>query len=317
MMLRALVVFAPALLLTVQAVAVPARISPSDIFDLRTVSDPQISPDGKRVAYVVHFADIMTDRRYSNVWIVNFDGTGNRPLTAGNFADSSPRWSPDGGRLAYLSDREGPAQVFLYWMDTWQSSKVTNLQQPPSALSWSPDGKQIAFIANVPEALRKLGSSMPAPPPGAKWADPPKIIDKMVYRFNGAGYLKPGYTQVFAVSTDGRTPRQISSGNFQHGSVGGPGTAPVWTPDGKSILISANRHDDAEYAPMDTDLYEFSVTDGAVKALTNRKGPDSSPAISPDGRYIAYVGFDDRFQGHQTTQLYLMNRDGSKPRLLS
>jgi acylaminoacyl-peptidase len=300
------------------AVSGPAKhIGLEDVFQLRTVASPEISPDGKRIVYVVNFADIQSDSRYSNLWIVNFDGSGNRPITSGNHHDSSPKWSPDGSRLAFTSDREGSAQIFEWWPDSGQITRMTNLTEGPGAFSWSPDGKQIAFLALQPEKPRKLGN-LPVPPEGAKWADPARIIDRMVYRFDQVGYLKPGYTQLFVMSTDGQTPRQISSGHFNLGGPGGGGgSAPVWSPDCKSIILSANRHDDAEYDPVNTEVYEFSVADGSVKALTDRKGPDGSPVLSKDGRRIAYTGFDDQHQGYQVSKLSVMFRDGSKSRVLT
>lgn len=295
----------------------PQRISPMDVFEIRTVADPQISPDGKRIAYMVNFADIRTDTRYSNLWIVNFDGSDNRPITSGNFHDSSPRWSPDGTRIAFLSDHDGSPQIWEYWVDNGRAARITDVVNAPAGISWSPDGRQIAFLSLVEGQAPTLGK-LPTPPTGAKWAEPARITDKLVYRFDQVGYLKPGYQQLFVVAADGRTPRQISSGNYNLGGVGlGGAVHPVWSPDGKSILLSANRHPDAEDNPENTEVYEFSVADGSVKALTNRYGPDDSPAISRDGQTIAYVGFDDRHQGYQVTELYAMARDGSNSRVLT
>ncbi len=294
----------------------PKPLAVSDEFNLENATDPQISPDGRKVIYVRRFNDIMSDKRYSSLWIINFDGSDHRPLTTGNYEDSSPRWSPDGTQIIYISDRDGSPQVYRRWMDTGQTAKVTSLTAPPSGIAWSPDGKMISFTALVPETPRKI-AAMPAPPAGAKWADPPVVIDRMVYRFNGPGYLKPGYTQLFVVPAEGGTPRQISSGNFQHGGIAFRTSEAVWTPEGKSLLISVNRRPDYELEPLDTEVYEFSAADGSVKALTHRMGPDDHPAVSPDGRRIAYVGFDDTYQGYQVTRLYVMNRDGSGSRLLS
>jgi acylaminoacyl-peptidase len=132
-----------------------------------------------------------------------------------------------------------------------------------------------------------------------------------VFRADGEGYLEEGFSQVFVLPAEGGTPRQISSGAFHHEAQ------PVWTPDGKYLLISANRHENWEKEPMDSEIYEIAVGDGAIRALTSRKGPDHSPAISPDGRLIAYLGFDDKYQGYQVTHLYVMNRDGSGSRLVA
>src|SRR5215831_2788370 len=190
-----------------------------DIFNLQTASDPQISPDGQRIVYVRGFADIMTDRRHANLWIINADGTNHRPLTSGVSNDSSPRWSPDGTRIAYISGEDGRSQIFVRWMDTGQTARITALESAPSGIEWSPDGKQISFTTFVPSEPIKL-AQMPKMPPGAEGAAPPVIYDKPVYRFNAAGYLKPGYTHVFVVSAEGGTPRQITNGSFH---FGGPG----------------------------------------------------------------------------------------------
>ncbi len=291
-------------------------LQPTDIFELEFATDPQISPDGKQIVYVRQFSDIMSDRRYSNLWIINFDGSGHRPLTTGNYRDFSPRWSPDGSRLLYISDRDGALQIYVRWMDTGQTAKLTNLQEAPSGIAWSPDGKQISFATLVPAAGTKL-AEVPAAPPGAKWAEPARVVDRLVYRFNAAGYLKPGFVHLFVIPAEGGTPRQISSGNFHHGGPGVRASEAVWTPDGKYLLMSANRRPEWEDEPANSEVYEFSVADGAVRALTNRKGPDDLPVISPDGAHIAYVGFDDRYQGYQLPRLYLMKRDGSGARVLT
>jgi dipeptidyl aminopeptidase/acylaminoacyl peptidase len=292
------------------------KLSPMDEFQIQLPTDPQISPDGKKIVYVRRFADPMTDRRYSNLWIVNSDGTDHRPLTSGNRGDASPRWSPDGTRIAYLSDADGKQQIYIRWMDTGQTARVTNLDQSPDAIAWSPDGKMLSFSALVPGKGPHL-ADLPAPPSGAKWADPPTAYDRLVYRFNGSGYLKPGFAQIFVVSAEGGSPRQISNGNFPNGGDEfGPNRA-CWTPDGKYLLVSANRHAESDHAFFDTEVYEFSVADGSLRALTNRKGPDNSPIVSPNGKWIAYTGYDDRLQGHQTTKLYLMNRDSSTSHSIS
>jgi len=118
----------------------PDRLTPSDIFNLEMATDPQISPDGEKIVYVREFSEIMSDKRCSNLWIINFNGSENRPLTAGNFSDNSPRWSGDGKRIVYVSDRGGTPQIYLRWTDTGQTAKLTNLQTPPLSISLSPDG---------------------------------------------------------------------------------------------------------------------------------------------------------------------------------
>lgn len=286
------------------------HLQPMNVFDLEYASDPQITPDGEQVVYVRNFMDIMEDQRQTNLWLVRSDGSQHRPLTSGNYRDFSPRWSPDGTKLLYASNREAGTQLFLRWMDTGQVAKLTNLIQSPRSLSWSPDGKWIAFTMEVVNAPPTL-VQMPKKPKGAEWAEPAKYIDALQYRFDGAGYLDNSYTHVFVLSAEGGTPRQLTYGENDFGG------SLSWTPDSRYLLLSANLHENGNLEqPLNSDIYELDVTDGSIQALTDRNGPDQSPQVSPDGQLIAYLGFDDRHQGYQVTKLYLMNRDGSNPQEL-
>ncbi len=282
----------------------------TDIFDMEYVSDPQVSPDGSRIAYVRHFKDIMTDRNLSNLWLVNADGTGNRPLTTGNHVAGSPRWSHDGSKLAFRSNMaDNKMKLYLMWMDTRETMALTNSDQAPGAPVWSPDDRSLAFGMFVPgEAASPI--KLPPKPEGAKWNDPPKFIDKLNYRGDGQGYLKTGYEQLFVLSTDGGTPRQLTSAPHDHGM-------PEWSADGKHLFFTANLRDNADYDPRNSEIYRLELGSGAVTPLTDRQGPDFSPLLSPDGTQIAYLGFDDRYQGYQVTQLYVMDVSGANAKLVS
>jgi len=292
-----------------------AAISPftaSDVFSLEWAADPQISPDGRQIVYARSFMDVKADRRRANLWLVDTEGTSHRPLTSGATTDSNPRWSPDGRRIAHVShDSDGSAQIYVRWLDTSATFRVAQLTETPNELTWSPDSEWLAFTMAVPDESDPLEVKLPQAPEGAQWAEPPKVIDRLVYRFDGRGFLPDAYTQVFVVPADGGSPRQLTRGAFDHnGGI-------AWLPDGKSLLVSANRRSGAEYEPLERDIYEVSLAEGTVRQLTDRQGPDANPVPSPDGRMIAYVGFDDRRQGYQVTQLYVMNRDGSEPRALT
>ena len=126
------------------------RLHSIDVFQLEYADDVQISPDGNRIVYVRVSHDIMTDRARRNLWMVNADGTNNRPLRSEIRSFSSPRWSPDGTRVAYVSAAEGSPQLYVRWMDSGQTALLTNLVEPPGAIAWSPDGKSIAFTQLVP-----------------------------------------------------------------------------------------------------------------------------------------------------------------------
>ena len=127
----------------------------------------------------------------------------------------------------------------------------------------------------------------------------------MVIRVDGEGYLSNTFTQLFVVPSDGGPARQFTHGDFDHQGE------PSWTRDGKSILIAANRRADADFEPIDTEIYRVDLADGSIHALTDRRGPDQSPIVSPDGKHVAYLGFDDKRLGYQPTELYVMDFDGS------
>ncbi len=286
------------------------RFQMADVFELEYASDPQISPDGTQVVYVRNFMDVMKDVSRSSLWSVTSDGSAHRPLTEGNGSQQHPRWSPDGTRLAYVATVNGSPQLHLRWSDTGQTARLTQLTRPPTSLTWSPDGKWIAFSMLVPEEVEPL-VKMPKAPKDAEWAAPAKVVRQFTYRFDGKGYLEDGYQQIFVVSSEGGTPRQLTFGPYHH--EGGF----AWTPDSEYLILSANRQKDWELDPRESELYELKLSDGSIRRLTNRKGPDMDPTVSPDGTHIAYIGFDDELLGYQIAELYVMSRSGDQPRSLT
>jgi len=295
--------------LSFSAVAQSDVLSSKDYFDMEYIGDVQISPDGSKIVYVRSFFDIMTDSQYSNIWIVNFDGTGNRPLTSGRFYDGSPRWSHDGSNLIFMSNRSGSGQIHRLWIDTRQIDVVTNLSTSPGSISMSPDGKYITFTQHVRSAPSRI-AELPSPPAGARWAKPAEVVDRYLYRGRGLSNYT-GYTHQYVVPAWGGTPRKVTSGDFDYYG------AAEWSKDGKSILLSVNKGDEFDFIGYQKDIYEFSIADGSFKRLTDRIGPENSPVISPDGKYIAYTGFDNKYQAYQVSGLYVMNQDGSNQRLIS
>lgn len=276
--------------------------TPMDIFELEYALDPQISPDGRRVAYVRQSLDIMTDNALPNIWIVDADGNNHRPLLSGAGSYSDPLWSPTGDRLLYVASAgERGAEIHVRWMDTGQTALLTNLASGPEALSWSPDGKSIAFQMFVESPGLELAKA-PSKPEGAEWAAPVKIISELPYRIDGAGYLTTGFTHLFVVPADGGTPRQLTVGDFNH-------TGPMsWSPDSEEIVFSANRVENPIDDPQEAEVWIIDVGSGAMTQLTDRDGPDVAPVMSPDGKRIAYLGFDDqKFSNHQF-DAYVLDR---------
>ena len=275
--------------------------------DWEWVANPQISPDGSQIIYTRSWVDKIDDRRASEVYIMNADGSRKRRLTDG----SSPKWSPSGDRILFTrqGDTEG-TQIFVRWMDAeGAETQVTRLENSPGSIEWSPDGKQIAFSMSV-DSDHPWPISLPGRPDGAKWTEAPKVVDRLVYRRDRRGYIDEGYTHLFVVPADGGTARQLTDGDWNHNGV-------AWTPDGAEILFTSLRVENAEHEWRQSDIYSVSVGSGAITRLTDRSGPDGSPVPSPDGRLIAFTGNDLTTDTYITRKLYMMNRDGSNVRMIS
>ncbi|MFT6402923.1 MAG: Tol biopolymer transport system component, partial [Pseudohongiellaceae bacterium] len=277
-----------------------------DVFELEVVTDPQISPAGNQIVYVRRSSDIMTDRARSNIWIVDTDGENHRPLLSGVQSYTSPRWSPTGDRMAYISNSEGGGwELYVRWMDTGQTALLSNLAETPSGLVWSPDGTMLAFSALVKSESESLATA-PTKPEGAQWAPPAILIENLNYRVDGKGYLTPGYDHIFVIPADAGSPRQITTGDFNHrGTV-------AWAPDGESIVLSSNRNSDWRLKGQNRDLWSVSVLNGGMSQLTFRDGPEHSPSFSPDGVKLVFLGYEDKKMGYHNSVVSLMDlADGS------
>jgi len=277
---------------------------PIDVFDLEYVSNPQISPNGDKVLYQRNFNDIMTDESFSNIWLIDYDGKNNRPITTGNFKDNSPKWSNQGDKFLFKSNREGKSQIFLFDLKNNSIQKLTNFQYSIESTQWSPDDNYILFSSFI-DSERDTLIEMPDKPKGAKWNDPPVEISDLNYRYDSSGFRKPGEVQFFTIPTNGGTPRQIS--NIKPEKTAGQG---VWLGNDK-IIFSANLNEDSDYNTNNSEIYILSLDTGEHEALTSRNGPDFSPKVSHDNSMIAYLGYDDEYLGYQQNSIYIMNSDGS------
>ncbi len=281
-----------------------------DIFDLEWALNPQISPDGRQVLYTRLSMDIMKDRPVSHVWIIDADGGNHRPVLSGTASYSNVRWSPDGTRIAYVSSADSRgAELFVRWMDTGQTALLSNLPSSPGSISWSPDGKHLAFQMFVEDKPASLASP-PARPEGAEWAAPVKVIDKYPYRADGPGYLDVGFNHLFVIPAEGGSPRQLTSGDHNHGGV------LSWSPDSSMIAFSANRKDPIE-DPFESEIWTVDVASGELTQRTDKNGPDTSPQFSPDGESIAYLGIEDQRMGYHNAHVYLLDIDSGETRNLT
>jgi dipeptidyl aminopeptidase/acylaminoacyl peptidase len=279
--------------------------------EMESIRSPNISPDGMHILFTRGWIDKKSDRSRSNLWIVDTAGKRVRELTHGNWRDFSPVWSPDGKKIAFLSDRDETTQIHVMWLDTREVAQLTHLDRSPESLRWSPDGKKLTFTLFIPDDKSILPVKLPKKPKGAKWAKPAVIVDRLSWSRDGRGPTPKGYSHIFVINAElGGTPRQITSGDYSHSD-------PQWSQDGKKIYFSSIRKPDAEYLRGDSEIYSVELSTLKIKALTNRKGPDRGPRISPDGKWIAYTGYDDKNYTSHLSNLYLMDLKGAKKSILA
>lgn len=281
-----------------------------DVFDLQYAQDPQISPDGEWVVYRRMAFDVMKDRAWGNLWLLKSDGSQHQKLTSREVSESSPKWSPKGDRIVFSSSTDEGSEIYVYWVNTGKLARISQLPFSPSSLTWSPDGRQLAFSMNV-EAKAPVLAKMPKKPKGAKWAEAPRITDRVYHEADGRGYIKPGFNHIFVMPSNGGAPRQITSGDWHH-----RGTL-SWASNASKIFFSGNRSENWEYDFRNSEIYSVDVQSGDIVAITDRDGPDYSPQVSPDGKHIAYIGIEDKREAYQTRLLHIMNVDGSNKKPIS
>jgi dipeptidyl aminopeptidase/acylaminoacyl peptidase len=276
-------------------------------WEYETVENPQPSPDGSQVIFTRQAFDKLNDRRDSALWIMQADGSRPRFLVKG----ANARWSPVGDRIAYTAQGEPKGtQIFVRYMDAEGAvTQITHVEQAPGSLAWSPDGTSIAFTMNVVQK-NTWPIAMPRAPEGARWTEAPRIVERLDYRQDREGFVDDAYRHLFVVPASGGTPRQLTTGDWNH-------TGAEWTSDGQRLLFTANRVRDAEHVWRESDIYAVTVASGAITQLTRRQGPDNGPKASPDGTRIAYTGYDFTNDTWIDSKLYVMNADGSNPRLVS
>ena len=269
-----------------------------DVFDLEYANQIDITDDGKTVYFVRNRMDIKTDRKVGNIWSVDYKTKQMQPLTSGVHMDYSPVLSPDGQRLAFISTRDGSSQIYMKWLKTGAIAKISNLTSSPRAISWSPDSSQLVFSMFVP-SKNTPPVNLPGKPKGATWAEPAKFIDDVYYRADGGGYSQKGFNQLFTLDANGGNAKQLTSDEFDNaGDVS-------FSKDGSLLYYSANRHKNGELKPTNSEVYKLNLNTLAIEAVTNRNGPDQQPKVSPDGRYLAYTGYDDKLTNYENTQLYI------------
>src|SRR5881397_2032219 len=271
---------------------------PQDLTRIAFATDAQISSDGRRIAFVVTSLSEERDEYLSNIWLVDAAGGEPRRFTAGPRRDIEPRWSPDGARLAFLSERGPKEKLQLYVMpaDGGEPTRLTSLENGVGSPVWSPDGSRLAFVSAVG------GQREPESDEDKRKSRPARVITSVKYRFNGEGFVYDRRPHVFVVGLDGGTPVQLTEGDFIDAD-------PAWAPDGESIVFASARH--AERDDDDaSDLWRVPAKGGALQRLTATAGPVMLPAFSSDGRSIAYLARPGKNAYGRNVRLYVVPSDG-------
>ena len=273
-------------------------------------SNPTISPNGEQILYSRSWINLIDDKRETDLWIMNKNGSTNRFFLNG----SNGKWSPDGSKIAFIKKGEpNGTQIFIKYLGVeGEPTQITKLQKSPSSMEWSPDGKFIAFLMHVSSeaALDPIG--VPERPKGATWTKGPQVIDQVDYSQDRVGFLERGFRQIFVVPSEGGTARQITFGEFDDISGG-----ISWLKDSESIVFSSYQKEDAEYARGQSNLYSVNINNLNLIELTSREGTESSPTVSPDGSKIAFVGSTWTKNFYHDRKMYVMDIDGSNLRCIT
>jgi len=295
-------------------------LKPADIYRLPAISDPQLSPDGKWVAYTISTIDSIKDRRTSTIWMISLDGSQDLRITSSPEGESRPRWSPDGKYLSFLSSRQPSAmdagdllpvnrpkvegsQIWLMDRRGGEGQRLTAIRGGVNDYAWSPDGQKLLLTLadQEPEDTSKIKTTKPY------------VIDRYQYKQDVEGYrYKKLYTHLYLFTIGTKKLDTLTKGPHDDGSA-------VWSPDGSTIAFVSNRTEDPD-KNENTDIYTIAAQAGsAPRQLTTWKGSDNNPRWSPDGQYIAYTRStaDDDYIMYDQPILAVIPKNGGEPKLLS
>lgn len=287
--------------------AKPRYITAEDLYALQVLRDVRLSPDGRLIVYSLEWVEKKTEKKYSNLWLVDAEKGAPRRFTHGKHKDTSPRWSPDGRQIAFLSNRgdpEKPPQVYLISLDGGEAQPLTSLKGEIGNLSWSPDGRYLlcTFRRTDPEDLEREKDEQKK-----KLGVVVRIYERVFYKLDGYGYLPHERTHIWLIDARTGRARPLTDGPIWDERD------PAFSPDGRWIAFISNRSEDPDLRPEADDLFVIPAGGGEARRIPTPPGPKSLPSFSPDGRWIAYIGREGEGEGWKNDSLWIVPTDGSAP----
>lgn len=274
-----------------------------DLYKLNWLSDPQLSPDGSLIAYVEKKVDEKDRYKYtSRLCVVALTGGEPVNFTRGDKLDTSPRWSPDGKQLAFISNRSGDNQVWVIPVNGGEARQLTTFKRPLANISWSPDSGKLL-------ATTKIGPGDELSAEEKKERTEVKVITRLHYRLNGEGFFGDRRSHICVIDAKDGTITQLTGGDFDH-------LSPTWSPDGTKLAFVGKLYEDADYVSY-SDVYEMDLADRKIRKLTESFGPCMKPTYSPDGASIAFISHDMSYKGATLNKLYSVPVSGGTASLLT